>query len=67
MGKILSLVLGLGIIGYLGYRTMYGRGGADGSQGTPKQRLDNVQKAANRIETNDQQRADEALKKSTGE
>lgn len=55
MGKILSLVLGLSVLGYIGYRTLYGRGGG-GTEETPKKRLDNVQGAANRIEAEGQER-----------
>jgi len=54
------------MLGYLGYSQMYGKGRAVGDA-TPKERLDNVKKAANRIEANDQQRADDALKKADGE
>ena len=63
-------ILVIAIMGWLGYRAMYGRSAAvpDG-QGVsaPKQRLDNVQKAANRIEDLQQKNNDEALKKSQGE
>lgn len=63
-------ILVIAIMGWLGYRAMYGRTAAipDG-QGVsaPKQRLDNVQKAANRIEDQQQKSADEALKKSQTE
>lgn len=63
MGKILSLVLGLSVLGYIGYRTMYGRSGP-GTEETPKKRLENVQGAANRIENQDDARLD-ALDKNT--
>ena len=56
------VIITIGIVGYLGYRTMYGRVGAQGVS-TPKQRLDNVQNAANRIEDQQQKAADEAFKK----
>jgi hypothetical protein len=63
MGRIVMAVITLAIVGYLGYRSMYGRmPGTDGT-GTPKQRLDNVRGAANRIEDQQQKAADEALKK----
>lgn len=58
MGKILSLVLGLSVLGYIGYRTMYGRSGP-GTEETPKKRLDNVQGAADRIEAERNARRDE--------
>ena len=61
-------IITIGIVSYLGYRSMYGghMPNAEGV-GTPKQRLDNVRGAADRIEKNDQKAADEALKKSNGE
>jgi threonine/homoserine/homoserine lactone efflux protein len=49
MGKILTLVLGLAVLGYLGYRTMYA-GARTEADATPKARLENVQGAARRIE-----------------
>lgn len=65
MGKILSLVLGLSILGYLGYRTMYGRNASPTAE-TPAQRLGNVQGAAHRIEAQDQARLDELEKNTQG-
>ena len=58
-------IVAIGIVGYLGYRSMYGRAAVP-SQGVsaPKQRLENVQNAANRIEAQQQQAAEETLKKS---
>lgn len=56
-------IITIGIVGYLGYRTMYGRAAASQGVSAPKQRLENVQNAATRIETQQQQGADEALKK----
>lgn len=50
MGKILSVVLGLAVLGYLGYRVMYGAARIDDEEATPKARLENVQGAADRIE-----------------
>lgn len=66
MGKILSLVLGLSILGYIGYRTMYGRN-ADPSDGTPRKRLDNVQGAANRIEAERGARVDDIDQNTRGD
>ena len=65
MGRIIMGIIAIGIVGYLGYRSMYGSVGVS-AQGVsaPRQRLDNVQKAADRIEDQQQKAADEALKKS---
>ena len=60
-------IITIAIVGYLGYRSMYGHLPNAEGVGTPKQRLDNVRGAADRIEKNDQKAADEALKKSNGE
>jgi hypothetical protein len=60
MGRIVMGTISLAIVAYLGYRSM---GGHLGAEGTPKQRLDNVHTAADRIEKNDQKAADDALKK----
>ena len=68
MGRIIMGVITIAIVGYLGYRSMYGGVMPNAAGvGTPKQRLDNVRKAADRIEKNDQKAADEALKKANGE
>ena len=63
--RFLVLLLGLVIVGYLGYRAMYGTTAVD--QATPKEKLDNVKSAAKRIEADQQQAADEALEKATAE
>jgi hypothetical protein len=64
MGKLLSTVMAIAIIGYLGYRTMYGRTSmGSATEGTPRQRLDNVQNAANRIEKQQNDRAQQDLQK----
>ncbi len=61
MGRILSAVMGIAVLGYLGYRSMYGMRPVGSA--TPKERLDNVKAAANRIEVQQQKAADEALQK----
>jgi|GEM_PF-4580273 hypothetical protein len=66
MARVILAIMAAAMLGYLGYSQMYGKGRAVGDA-TPKERLDNVKKAANRIEANDQQRADDALKKADGE
>jgi hypothetical protein len=67
MGKILSTVLALAVLGYLGYRTMYGQTRANPDAATPKERLENVQNAANRIEQEQQQRAQQDLEKANAD
>jgi hypothetical protein len=63
MGRLVMAVITIGILGYIGYKQMYGR--APGSTTTaPKQRLENVQKAANRIEEQQQKAADQAYEQS---
>jgi hypothetical protein len=62
MGRIIMGVIAIGIVGYLGYRTMYGR--MPNPDGTPKQKLENVQGAADRIEKDGQKAMEETLKKS---
>lgn len=57
-------IIAIGIVGYLGYRSMYGRAVPSQGVSAPKQRLENVQNAANRIEAQQEQAAEEALKKS---
>ena len=67
MGRIIMGIIAIGIVGYLGFRAMYG-GRMPGAEGvTPKQRLENVQGAAERIEKNEQKALDETLKKANGD
>jgi hypothetical protein len=61
MGRIIMGTVTLAIAAYLAYRSI--GGSREDGIGTPKQRLDNVRGAADRIEKNDQKAADEALKK----
>lgn len=69
MGRLIMGILVIAIMGWLGYRSMYRGAAMPDAQGVsaPKQRLDNVQKAANRIEAQQQKNDDEALKKSQGD
>lgn len=62
--RFVVLAIGLGIVGYLGYRSMYG-GREPSEANTPKQRLENVQNAANRIEKDQEEAARRALEKAT--
>lgn len=69
MGRILTLVLGLGVIAGAVYwsltRTSAPRATDDGPS-APKQTLDNVRGAAKRIEADSQQRVDETEQKAFG-
>lgn len=61
-------VIVIGIVGYIGYRQMYGHApGANGGVSAPKQRLENVQKAADRIEVQQQKALDDTLEKTKGD
>ncbi|PZR05933.1 MAG: hypothetical protein DI536_31215 [Archangium gephyra] len=62
--RFVVLALGLAIVGYLGYRSMYG-GRAPTEENSPKKRLENVQNAANRIEKEQEEAARRALEKAT--
>ena len=53
----------LAIAAYLAYRVTGGNLHSADGVSAPKQRLENVHGAADRIEKNDQKAADEALKK----
>lgn len=70
MGRALMVVLGLSVLGAIAWRVMYGTSpvtaGAEGPS-QPKQQLDNVRGAAQRIEANDQKAVDDLEKKAFGE
>lgn len=68
MGRLVMGIIAISIVGYLGYRAMYGRSLAS-PQGTsaPKQKLENVNAAARRIEEQQDKANEEALKKSTAD
>jgi len=62
MGRIVMGTIALAIVAYIGFRSIGGHLGGEAA-GTPKQRLDNVHQAADRIEKQGQQAVDDALKK----
>lgn len=70
MGRILLLVLGLAVVGGIAWKVMYRTSpvsaGVEGPS-QPKQQLENVRGAANRIEAEHQQAADDVAKKAFGE
>ncbi len=61
--RFVVVFLGLAVVAYMGYRSMYGGFSDKNSSGTPKQRLENVQNAANRIEQQQEEAAKRALEK----
>jgi hypothetical protein len=68
MGRLIMGVITIGIVGYIGYRTMYGRmPGAQTETSAPKRQLENVRGAAQRIEDEQQKAAEKALEKSNAE
>lgn len=61
MGKILVLLLGLSVMGYLAWRTLAPKGGDDpNALSQPAQRLENAREAARRIEQQQQDSANRA-------
>lgn len=61
MGKLLALILGLTVLGFIGYKTMYGRMPTGGDEAeAPSQRLEGAQEAAKRLEGQQQQQVDKA-------
>jgi len=62
MTKLLIAVLSLSVLGYLAYRTLYGRAAVT-EQSAPKQQLENVRGAAREIEQNEEQRLQDIDKK----
>lgn len=65
MGRLVMALISLGVISWIAYTQITSGGGKRGNgQQTPKKTLENVQRAANRIEAQSQQRLDEAAQKS---
>lgn len=62
MSRILIAVISLSVLGYLAYRTLYGRAAAVGDE-APAQQLQNVREKAKEIEVNDQQHVDDVDRK----
>lgn len=71
MGRLLAVVLGLSVLAFIGYRVLYGAAANAnanaGEPSRPKQQLENVRGAANRVEAAEQQAADDIAKKAFGE
>jgi hypothetical protein len=55
MSRLLIAVLSLSVLGYLAYRSLYGRAAVESPQ-VPTERLQNVKDAAKRIEAQGEQR-----------
>ena len=66
MGRLLTAVIALGVLGYMAYYTMYVRN-AQGVPESPKQRLDNVREKAKEIEANDKKYVEGVEKRMNGE
>lgn len=68
MGKILAVVIGLGVLGAIAYKVMYGsaRVVTADEKSAPAQQLDNVRGAAKRIEGDTQKAADAVQKQAFG-
>jgi len=65
MGRILTVVLAIAVLGGIAWKVLYGsQRTADPAR--PTQQLENVREAAKRIETNDQQHLDDLEKKAFG-
>jgi len=65
MGRLLTAVIALGVLGYLAYYTLYHRGPS--GHETPKQQLENVREKAKDIEANDKKYVDDLEKRTNGE
>lgn len=65
MGRLLTAIISLGVLGYMAYYTMYVRN-AQGVAETPKQRLDNVRDKAKEIEANDKKYVEGVEKRMNG-
>ena len=62
MSRVLIAVIAISVLGYLAFRTLYGRN-ASVEPEAPTQQLENVKKKANDIEVKEQQRVDDAEKR----
>lgn len=70
MGKILTVLLGVGALGFAAYWYISNKSPAEvgaNVASAPKRRLDNVRGAAQRIEQDAERRAAETLQKTAGE
>ncbi len=65
MSRILIAVIALSVLGFLAYRTLYGRSAVSSSSEpeAPTQQLENVRAKAKEIEANDQQHVDDIEKR----
>ncbi len=67
MGKILGVVLGLGVLGAIAYKVMYRTSAVTTDEkSAPARQLENVRGAANRIEGETQKAADAVQKQAFG-
>jgi hypothetical protein len=61
MGRILMLIITLGVTSFVAYNVVHKQGASADEASAPKQQLDNVREAAKRIEAEQERRAQEAL------
>jgi hypothetical protein len=66
MEKILAVVLGLAVLGFIGYKAMGTKSKPDEIH-VPTERLENVRNAAHEIEVKQNAAAEKALEKATPE
>ena len=66
MGRLLTAVIALGVLGYMAYYAMYVRN-AEGKAETPKERLENVRAKAKDIEANDKAYVEGVEKRMNGQ
>lgn len=68
MWKLVTFMLALSAMIFLGYRAMYGRptAAANGGPPVPTRQLENVRNAAKNVEDNQDKRLDETEKKAAG-
>ena len=65
MGRLLTAVISLGVLGYLAYYTLYGRS-PDG-RSAPKAQLEHVREKAKDIEDNDKKYVEDLEKRTNQE
>lgn len=63
MSRLLIAVIALSVLGFLAYRTLYGRSAVSSDPEAPTQQLENVRTKAKEIEANDQQHVDDIEKR----
>lgn len=65
MGRMITLLLGLLVVAFIAYKVVYSRGMVAGGDSGPKPALDQVRKAAKRIEDDQSKRLEETMQKTS--